>query len=830
MLNGPASNVLVSAQQQDEEVVLEPILDDTIADTSFPDDVTNYSPDAVDDVKEPDETTSKIQAPKFEDYPPLVKDANGQRIRLPGMRPKVPFDGLKLIDDQQDVELLDMTEIVSLDEIGKVFEEADDVLETSGDGDVQPQENTTQPEPESTTEKPVFIHVPQQVPKIPPMDVEDNSPSDGESAEEKGPLKHLKARALYDLQEGESKAQGVKKYLQQHPDEVILESPNYPNPYPSEIDDMRSFSVDGGRGVQITIHDLDLNPTTDFLHIRAGAENDTEEKGPVLTGTYQEPLRFLIPQTTFFTIHFVAQQGPDVEQTHRGFQLSYAPFGTVISPTTPTTTEVIVPQEELQWTTKEIVVTPEMMELPRTWTEIKQALSNASNQYVAMHNLTYMPSRPFDVKLLARKCPDTWRNYENCVSLEFAVPLRPIYYEPSDDDEGMEMGFGNRFLQKGFISITTTEATEPQYELDVGRLDEMWEEFGRMELQRAGYEMYIMPENSRVLLTWIGISLAIVGTFLFVLYMIWKIDIFKDYRRISRTSHGVSSVDDDKNELKKKEFDISMFPSPHQVVPTFFPTGDPYNAADADTQYAYDNAGMNQWPEDFNDPRYPETSFSTGGDHQHRELGNQRTGSTRPYEPVSPMDLSPAPVDFNDSLPRSARPSAGGGTRNNPFLSPRGGGGGGGGGGRGPRVSMGKAPPPPPPPPGLSFWPRSASLTAVMLLGLVKIRPEYLTLHFSPTDRNHRNRIRTPGSTRTGRNSYHYAQLIVCRGQMEHVQFDLMQHPCQDDITRSKAFVHFNTIHLRRPDVLLADDSTQRAVQGRFADAQDATFGHSVLY
>lgn len=154
-----------------------------------------------------------------------------------------------------------------------------------------------------------------------------------------------------------------------------------------------SFSVDGGRGVQITIHDIDLDPTTDFLFIRAGNLEDTLEKGPVLTGMYQEPLRFLIPQSTFFTIHFVAGQENGTEQSHRGFQLSYAPFGELNSPTTPTTTEVIVPQEELQWTTKEIVITPAMMDLPSTWAEIKEALSNASNQYIENRTLSYMPSR-----------------------------------------------------------------------------------------------------------------------------------------------------------------------------------------------------------------------------------------------------------------------------------------------------------------------------------------------------------------------------------------------------------------------------------------------------
>uniref|UniRef100_A0A182JNZ6 CUB domain-containing protein n=1 Tax=Anopheles christyi TaxID=43041 RepID=A0A182JNZ6_9DIPT len=640
------SNVLVIARPQDATeteltVDIQTPPNDKITDSSLTDDYVNCPPE--DEVAgEQLETLAPSSAEqqeqqdvthgKFHDFAPPIKQQNGPVMRPPVMRPRGnPLDDIKIIDDQEDVELLDMAENMSVGDIRQVFEEAADTQEASGDDDVQ---IDTQRE---EAKVPELIHVPVLGENI-PLDEGNDALYDVNNGEDQnGPLKHLKAQILYDLEEGESKAQGVKKYLEQHPEEISVSSPNYPKPYPNVVDDMRNFSVDGGRGVQITIHDLDLDPNTDFLFIRAGNLEDTLEKGPVLTGTYTEPLRFLIPQSTFFTIHFVAGQDNETEQNHRGFQLSYAPFGELNSPTTPTTTEVIVPQEELQWTTKEIVITPEMMSLPSTWAEIKAALSYASNQYIEGHNLTYMPSRPFDVKLLARKCPDTWRNYENCVSLEFSVPLRPIFYEPSDDDDGLDFGFGNKFLQKGFISISTTEATEPQYELDVEKLDEMWEEFGQMALQRAGYEMYIMPENNRILLTWIGISLAIVGTFLFVLYMIWKIDIFKDYRRISRTSHA-TTVDDDKNELKKKEFDISMFPSPHQVVPTFFPTGDPYNAAEADAQYAYDNATMSQWPEDFNESRYPETSFSTG---------NQRTGPTRPYEPVSPMDMSPAPVDFN---------------------------------------------------------------------------------------------------------------------------------------------------------------------------------------
>lgn len=77
-----------------------------------------------------------------------------------------------------------------------------------------------------------------------------------------------------------------------------------------------------------------------------------------------------------------------------------------------------------------------------------------------------------------------------------------------------------------------------------------------------------MPESGHVLAIWITISLCIIAAFIFVLYSIWKIDFFKDYRRMS-------AQPEDKTHIysKDSDYDISMFPSPHQDVPKFFPNG-----------------------------------------------------------------------------------------------------------------------------------------------------------------------------------------------------------------------------------------------------------------
>lgn len=475
--------------------------------------------------------------------------------------------------------------------------------------------------------------------------VEDDSDDSEDSGEETDdeellndfPVKLIKSPKIYNVPDSESMEAKFAAYKKEHSEEIELVSPGYPRSYPNNVDEgYQQFNVSEGIGVQVTIHELDLDPTSDFLHIRGGSVNDTDEKGPVFTGKIDEPLRFLIAHTTTFSVRFVSQHAEGSEHDHKGFRLTYAPFGTVVEPTTTTTTEPPVPQEEYQWIRKEISVG--MMD-PLTWSRIKVQLANATNMFVETYQLKYKTCSPEDIRIVARKCPDTWPKYEECVTLRLAIPLRPEYVEEDQSSAGISGLFG-----KSYISVSTTEAPKPEYQLSEENLERMWNEYGAMNLAQIGIEAYKIPESSQILLIWTAIALCIVAAFIFVLYSIWKIDFFKDYRRISKMSR--EQPDDDRNELKKKEFDISMFPSPHQIVPSFFPTGDPYNGADG--QYAYDNATMNPFAEEaFEQPQ-----------------------KTRPkqqvFEPLSPTDYSPSIVDFNE-LPEMRSPRR---SRNNPFMPP----------------------------------------------------------------------------------------------------------------------------------------------------------------
>ncbi|KAL9707848.1 hypothetical protein quinque_011366 [Culex quinquefasciatus] len=415
------------------------------------------------------------------------------------------------------------------------------------------------------------------------------------------PVKLIKSPKIYNVPDTETLEAKFAAYKKEHSEEVELVSPGYPQPYPDIVDEgYQEFNVSEGIGVQVTIHELDLDPTSDFLHIRGGTVNDTDEKGPIFTGKIDEP-------------HEAGSEPHD----YRGFRLTYAPFGTKIEPTTTTTTEPPVPQEEYQWIRKEISVTKTMMQALDTWAKVRVELSNATNLFVEEHKLKYRPSKPEDIRIVAQKCPDT------------GPTTRRVY-----------------------ISVSTTEPPKQEYQLSEANLERMWNDYGGMALAQIGIEAYKMPENSQVLLIWIAISLCIVAAFIFVLYSIWKIDFFKDYRRISKMSR--EQPDDDRNELKKKEFDISMFPSPHQIVPSFFPNGDPYSER-ADGQYAYDNSTMNPFAEE---------AFEV---HQSPKPRPKQ----QVFEPLSPTDYSPSIVDFNE-LPETRSPRR---SRNNPFLPASNGGG-----------------------------------------------------------------------------------------------------------------------------------------------------------
>ncbi|XP_055595829.1 uncharacterized protein LOC129746270 [Uranotaenia lowii] len=68
-----------------------------------------------------------------------------------------------------------------------------------------------------------------------------------------------------------------------------------------------------------------------------------------------------------------------------------------------------------------------------------------------------------------------------------------------------------------------------------------------------------------VVFIWVAVCAAVLAAFIFVLYRIWRLDFFEDYRRVSRMSAGPRP--DDRGHLRTQEQETSFSTPPHLDVP-----------------------------------------------------------------------------------------------------------------------------------------------------------------------------------------------------------------------------------------------------------------------
>lgn len=173
------------------------------------------------------------------------------------------------------------------------------------------------------------------------------------------------------------------------------------------------------------------------------------------------------------------------------------------------------------------------------------------------HHHFAIGNRADDVFLqTVRPCPHTWSTPERCVRVRYAIPLASANALPAEQHI----------------------ATNANDELSTERLEDMWRTYGSVEFASHWMPEYSVPDTDHMLLLWSAIGLGIVLLFLVLLYTIWKMDILRDYHpmplRGKRAEDRKSILD-----RKRSENDLSMFPSPHQIVPSLFPSaGDPMAA------------------------------------------------------------------------------------------------------------------------------------------------------------------------------------------------------------------------------------------------------------
>ncbi|XP_063701762.1 uncharacterized protein LOC134831867 [Culicoides brevitarsis] len=306
------------------------------------------------------------------------------------------------------------------------------------------------------------------------------------------------------------------------------------------------FHLPDGPFVDIHVETLDLDPKTDYLIISAGNgdDDDDDEKGKFITGSHQNvSFRIIHTNRALISLRYEAKSKPK----NWGFKLFVSSVGQHPSSTTPEPTTVPSFTGDLQTITKSLSIAHELQNHTDLWdVTLRNALVDATNLWRDEHNFTEFLQKCRRENVVIKKvspCPKSWPDNLNCVRLEFGIPLNETDF--------------NGELPEQLSSV---------YELTEEHLEEIWREFGIQKLHEIGMTEYFLPNFTAVLATWTGVSVGVIVFFCIVLFVIWKNDLFKGYRRMNEET-------EEKPRDETKQNDITMIPTPFLYGEDEFPEG-----------------------------------------------------------------------------------------------------------------------------------------------------------------------------------------------------------------------------------------------------------------
>ena len=248
--------------------------------------------------------------------------------------------------------------------------------------------------------------------------------------------------------------------------------------------------------------------------------------------------------TVEINIEFVAET--EADHNYQGFLLTYRPFGEIpIPPTLPP--DVTIPFDERETLTKYLVVDRSWENV--TWNHMKTVLCNATNSFInsSTDNITLETCYPENITFTQiLKCQDDWPDSESCIELNFAVTLfklRPKYSDP-------------------FLEESNPKTPGGLYD---SHLKQMWNEYGKEMMETAGYPEYQIPDKHNEMFLWASLGIGVLLIAMIALVALYHAGYFG--------SRWSALDESDSNEIKvQQDIDITMFPSPDQVVPVLFPS------------------------------------------------------------------------------------------------------------------------------------------------------------------------------------------------------------------------------------------------------------------
>lgn len=262
---------------------------------------------------------------------------------------------------------------------------------------------------------------------------------------------------------------------------------------------------------------------------------------------------------------------------YNGFVLTYKSLAGATGIGNETSnSNVTIPLKEYP-SIKILLEVPKPKQNNETLAQVRLLFVQSTNQFIAAEKLPVEQCKLENVKFVeVLHCPSSWPNSQNCIQIELAIPLKTIANASASTA---------KVKSSALTSAEDLDSEKIAYELTFEHLFQMWTLYGRSHFAQNEFNEFSPPNIRHLLLLWTSISSCVLIAFLLVLYCIWKIDLLKDYRRM----HW--KISDDQSQMcKQSEIDISMFPSPHQAVPTLFPNEEYASPPNASAGLPYGNS------------------------------------------------------------------------------------------------------------------------------------------------------------------------------------------------------------------------------------------------
>lgn len=319
---------------------------------------------------------------------------------------------------------------------------------------------------------------------------------------------------------------------------VVITSPNYPRPYPTN--NIIDWILEGtdGMGIEFNVTDFAVNGALgDYVLVKPGGVDASGTDGLIFSYRLTSERRYRFSDVNKMFIRFEARVGM---MFLRGFSFSVklmTPLRRAGDQEDPESEAVLAPPAA----TLKVFLAVSPAQFLKIKDDFRELVADMSTSYIKDNNIDPGLNRTFETTQLTGQsvCNIHWPGFDSCVEVTFGVPLQ---YKDSEE-----------------------------YRLNAEDLIAMWSEYTLKEpyasrLKEMGITEFSIPDDDSILMLWLVIAAGVVIAVALLAFVLWRFSCFEDYTRMKTYS--------DTDSLKSGKRDLDLYPTPHQTLPPLYTEND----------------------------------------------------------------------------------------------------------------------------------------------------------------------------------------------------------------------------------------------------------------